>query len=71
MPDVVVPGETGLLVPAGRPAQLGIAINYLLDNPDDAARMARTARSRITGQFAPATLGAVLDRTYRGSTQWI
>ena len=71
MPDVVIPGETGLLVPAGRPEALGKAINYLLERPDDAARMARNARIRVADQFTPAALGAVLDRTYRGSTQWI
>ena len=71
MPDVVIPGETGLLVPPGRPELLGRAINYLFENPDDAARMARNARVRVADQFTPAALGAVLDRTYRGSKLWI
>jgi glycosyltransferase involved in cell wall biosynthesis len=71
MPDMVVPGETGLLVPTGRPDLLGRAVAYMLDHPDDAGRMARNARVRVGDQFTPATLGVVLDRTYRGSTPWI
>ena len=38
--DVVVPGETGLLVPPQRPDLLADAVRYLLDRPAVAARMA-------------------------------
>ncbi len=69
VPDVIVPGETGLLVPAGRPRLLGQAVKYMLDNPDDAARMARGARERIGNRYTPQALGLVLDRIYRGSNQ--
>jgi glycosyltransferase involved in cell wall biosynthesis len=69
VPDVIVPGETGLLVPAGQPRLLGRAIKYMLDNPDDAARMARGARERIADRYTPQALGLVLDRIYRGSNQ--
>ena len=40
VPDVVLPGETGLLVGPQRPCQLAAAIGYLLDQPAEAARMA-------------------------------
>ncbi len=70
MPDMVVPGETGLLVPAGRPDLLSRAAGYMLEHPEDAERMARNARARVGDQFTPAALGVVLDRTYRGSTLW-
>jgi glycosyltransferase involved in cell wall biosynthesis len=70
VPDVVVPGETGLLVPPGAPALLGRAIAHLLDHPADAARMAAGARERIADRFTPQALGAVLDQTYRGGVQW-
>jgi glycosyltransferase involved in cell wall biosynthesis len=67
VPDVVVPGETGLLVPAGRPELLGRAVRYLLDTPDAAARMSRAARERVADRYSADVLGTVLDQTYSGS----
>lgn len=66
VPDLVVPGETGLLVPPGRPDLLGRAIGYLLDEPAEAQRMADVARARLGDRYTPAALGAVLDRAYTG-----
>jgi glycosyltransferase involved in cell wall biosynthesis len=66
VPDLVVPGETGLLVPPGAPALLGRAIEYLLAEPREAARMAAGARERLGDRYTPHALGAVLDQTYRG-----
>ncbi len=62
--DVVVPGETGLLVPPRRPDLLAAAIGYLLDRPAVAARMAATARARIDGRFSTADLLATLTEAY-------
>ncbi len=70
VPDVVVPGETGLLVPAQAPRMLGRAIGYLLDEPVEARRMAEAAKARLGEQFTPHTLGVVLDHIYRGRAQW-
>ncbi|UWP85498.1 glycosyltransferase [Dactylosporangium fulvum] len=70
VPEVVVPGETGLLVPPGTAAPLGRAIRYLLEEPAEAARMARTARERLDQRYTPQTLGAALDHTYRGRSTW-
>ncbi len=69
VPDVVVPGESGLLVPAGRPELLGRAIKYLLDHPAEGRRMVSGALDRVADRYTPQALGTVLDRTYRGSTQ--
>jgi glycosyltransferase involved in cell wall biosynthesis len=66
VPDLVVPGETGLLVPPDRPRLLGRAMRYLLDEPGEARRMAVTARQRLGDRYSPEALGAVLDRTYLG-----
>jgi glycosyltransferase involved in cell wall biosynthesis len=66
VPDVVVPGETGLLAPAARPRLLGQAIRYLLDEPAEAARMAAAARAHLGERYTPRALGAVLDQTYQG-----
>jgi glycosyltransferase involved in cell wall biosynthesis len=66
VPDLVVPGETGLLVPPERPELLGRAMAYLLAEPAEAQRMAESARVLLGDRYTPAALGAVLDRTYRG-----
>jgi glycosyltransferase involved in cell wall biosynthesis len=64
VPEVVVPGRTGLLVPPGAPKLLGKAIAYLLDHPDEGARMARAARTQLGDRFDPAVLGRDLAEIY-------
>ena len=64
VPDVVLPGETGLLVSPERPRQLAGAINYLLNEPADAARMAMAGRLLIADKFAPSSLATVLEAAY-------
>jgi len=66
VPDLVIPGETGLLVPPDQPALLGRAMGYLLNEPAQAQRMAAAARVSLGGRYTPDALGAVLDHTYRG-----
>jgi glycosyltransferase involved in cell wall biosynthesis len=65
VPDIVVAGETGLLVPPGRPELLSRALRHLIDNPAVAARLGLAGRARLGQELAPAALGAVLDETYR------
>lgn len=64
--DVVVPGETGLLVPPCRPDLLAQTVNYLLDCPDAAARMATTARERLGVRFSVTALREALEAAYTG-----
>ena len=64
--DVVVPGETGLLVPPRRPDLLAEAVDYLLASPDAAARMAANARERLGTRFNVTTLREVLVAAYTG-----
>jgi glycosyltransferase involved in cell wall biosynthesis len=64
VPEVVVPGRTGLLVPPGAPKLLGQAIEYVLDHPDEGARMARAAREQLGDRFDPSVLGRDLSETY-------
>jgi len=63
--DVVLPGETGLLVSPRQPAMLAAAIDLVLDDP--AAANARAARGRalLGDRFEPHRLGAILDDVYR------
>jgi len=65
VPNVVISGETGLLVPPGRPELLSRALDYLLENPSVAARLGAAGRAHIGDELSPAALGAVLDETYR------
>ena len=65
VPNIVITGETGLLVPPGRPDLLSRALAYLIDNPAVADRLARTGRAHLGVEVSPAALGAVLDETYR------
>jgi glycosyltransferase involved in cell wall biosynthesis len=64
VPDAIHPGETGLLVSPERPRQLAAAINYLLNEPAEAARMAMAGRQLIADKFTPSSLATVLEAAY-------
>jgi glycosyltransferase involved in cell wall biosynthesis len=65
VPDAVIPGETGLLVPPQRPDLVAQAIGHLLDHPASARRMADTARAHVTGgRYGPEALAGVLVEAY-------
>lgn len=64
VPDVVLPGETGLLVSPERPLQLAVAVQYMLDEPAEAARMAAAGHRLIADRFTPESLAAVLAAAY-------
>jgi glycosyltransferase involved in cell wall biosynthesis len=64
VPEVVIPGRTGLLVPPGEPVLLAKAIAYLLNHTGEAERMADAARREIGDRFHPAVLGRDLEETY-------
>jgi glycosyltransferase involved in cell wall biosynthesis len=64
--DVVVPGETGLLVPPGHPALMADAIGFLLDCPQAAARMAAAAQARLGQRFGEPALRQALTAAYGG-----
>jgi glycosyltransferase involved in cell wall biosynthesis len=63
--DVVLPGETGLLVPPQQPMALAAAIDLVLDDPAAAHLRAERAQSLLGDRFEPDRLGAVLDEVYR------
>jgi glycosyltransferase involved in cell wall biosynthesis len=62
--DLVVPGETGLLVPPQRPDLLAGAVRALLDSPADAARMAAVARARLGTRYSLPALRDALTAAY-------
>jgi glycosyltransferase involved in cell wall biosynthesis len=50
-PEVVVHGQTGLIVPPGDAAALTAAVCRLLGDPDERARLARAGRARVIALF--------------------
>ncbi|HET8578937.1 MAG TPA: glycosyltransferase family 4 protein [Methylomirabilota bacterium] len=54
IPELVVDGETGLLVPPRNPEALAQAILRMLENPTRAKAMARAGRKRVEAQFSTA-----------------
>jgi glycosyltransferase involved in cell wall biosynthesis len=67
--DLVQAGETGLLVPPEDPEGLANALEYLLDDPAAATRMAECAQERLGDSYSPEFLAGVLDATYRGTSR--
>jgi glycosyltransferase involved in cell wall biosynthesis len=70
VPDLVIPGETGLLVPPGRTDLLAAAVSHLLDAPAVARRMAVAARAHVGDRYSEPALRDALTAAYalsRGS----
>jgi glycosyltransferase involved in cell wall biosynthesis len=64
VPELVVPGQTGFLVPPARPAAVAAAAGHLLDHPDERHRMAEQARFAVAGRFVAADAGLALGALY-------
>jgi glycosyltransferase involved in cell wall biosynthesis len=66
VPDLVIPGESGVLVPPGRPELLAAAIDGVLDDPRTAERLVRQGRLLAGATFDADRLAEVLDQVYSG-----
>lgn len=64
VPEIVIAGKTGILARPNDPASLTRGIAYMLDHPDEAARMAAAARNHIGDQFRADRLGEELADVY-------
>lgn len=64
VPEVVIPGRTGLLASPGDASSLSRALAYVLDHPCEGARMAAAARAHIGERFRPHVLGNDLMEVY-------
>jgi len=65
LPEIVAPGETGLLVDADDPRALAAAIVSLLDDPATAARMGAAGRERAERSFGWEAFVDAYEDLYR------
>jgi len=64
VPEIVIPGKTGLVARPGDHASLSRALAYVLDHPAEAARMAEAARLHVGDRFRSQALGEDLAEVY-------
>jgi alpha-maltose-1-phosphate synthase len=65
IPEVVLEGETGLLVPPADPGALADAVNELVADPDRAAAMGETGRRRAVERFSWRAIAEQTLELYR------
>ncbi len=65
IPEVVVDGETGLLVAPGDPAALAAALRRVLDDPTRGARMGEAGRRRVEAHFSWDRIASLTLEVYR------
>lgn len=58
IPDAVVDGETGILVPEESPVDLADALTFLYQKPEIRMKMGRAARERARKEFSPTVIAA-------------
>jgi glycosyltransferase involved in cell wall biosynthesis len=64
-PDIVVDGETGILVPPCDAETLSQAIKYLLENPKIAEDMGHKSYERWKGYFTPEVVVPKVEKLYQ------
>ena len=68
IPEVVMDGETGLLVPPSDPEALADALNILVRDADLAASMGKAGRERAAAEFGWTTIAAQTAALYEELT---
>lgn len=70
IPDAVIDGETGILVPEENPLDLADALTFLYQNPEKRRQMGSAARERARRQFSPQAIAACFrDEVSKGIQQ--
>jgi glycosyltransferase involved in cell wall biosynthesis len=64
IPEIVLDGQTGLLVPPASPVPLAHAVGGLLDDPERAARLGAAGRTRALATFSLAAHADGVARVY-------
>jgi glycosyltransferase involved in cell wall biosynthesis len=65
LPDIVIDGETGILVPPGDAEALARAIKYLLENPEVAENMGHKGYERWQRYFTPEVIVPKVEQLYQ------
>ena len=65
VPEIVLDGVTGILVPMGDANRMGDAIEFLLQNPERAQEMGRVGRRRVLDQFTIQKSAAMVQSVYQ------
>jgi glycosyltransferase involved in cell wall biosynthesis len=65
VPEIVVEGTTGLLVPMGDAPAMAAAICRLLENPESAQDMGRNGRQRVADHFTIQNTASKMESVYR------
>jgi glycosyltransferase involved in cell wall biosynthesis len=63
--ELIIDGEHGFLVPASDPKAVARRLEFLLDHPSDAERMAAAGRTRVQEMFSLSRLAEETLRMYR------
>ena len=67
VPEVVIDGETGILVGPDSPAELAGALDRLLSNPEERRRLGEAGRRRVTAYEVSRVSGLFLDAVGLGA----
>jgi glycosyltransferase involved in cell wall biosynthesis len=65
VPEIVLDGVTGILVPMGDSSQMAEAIEYLLDNPGVRKSMGRLGRARALDHFTVQKTARMVEEVYQ------
>jgi glycosyltransferase involved in cell wall biosynthesis len=64
IPEIVINGENGILVPVNNPSKLAEAIDYLLENKDVRMKFGKAGRKRVVENFSVEVLAKNLCKIY-------
>ena len=68
LPDVVIPEQTGLLVPPGDHGALGAALDRLLEQPEEGARLGARGRQHVLARFGSDAVADQYAALYQRAT---
>ncbi len=68
VPDLVVPGESGLLVAPEQPVDLARALDHSLSHPDQREQWVSRARAQLGDRYDPLTTARLLGDLYAART---
>jgi L-malate glycosyltransferase len=64
LPETVVDGKTGILIPPRNADSIAQAITHLIQNPQKAQKMGKAGQKRVVEYFSPKRLGDEIEKLY-------